>query len=648
VNSTVANLNNPGLAGKIASNPQSSTETDGHFATESGMISSPHEYPAWGVSLVLHLAILLLLGSLTHVTLSQRETIISSVFDDVNEETYKFDTIVVDQIGSQSDINMLSPSLAAAQQTGDNPQKQMRKQFEDELLKIDAPLTNVLPEPAEMEFVTAYDAHGDIVHTGGTEGAIDRLTFEIAGSLRQRKTLVIWLFDTSLSLHKRRNEIADRFANVYRQLGLLDVGAERALQTAVASYGERTNILTKEPVANVDEVAEAIRKIPPDPKGTENVFAAVRTVASKWLTHRTKLRRNVMIIIVTDERGDDYLRVEETVHNLAKFGIRVYCVGNASLFGREKDYVLWEYADGFKEELPVDRGPETVRAERLRLPFWGGTNSRKLQRMSAGYGPYALTRLCMETGGVFFVADESNARFDPAVMRDYRPDYRPIRDYVKDLQNNQTKMALVRAADKTRVEQLRPLQLEFRADNDNILRRQINEAQKPAAEFDDKLQEMLNILAQGEKDRPQVQEPRWRAGYDLAMGRVMAMRARAFGYNRVLAEMKSDPKTFQKKGSNWWNLQPSREITAGSDIRKLAQKAIEYLTRVIDEHPGTPWAMLAKRELEQPLGWAWVEASRFIASVNARPGAKNDAARLRFINDKKKKTNIKKRQRPVL
>ena len=89
----------------------------------------------------------------------------------------------------------------------------------------------------------------------------------------------------------------------------------------------------------------------------------------------------------------------------------------------------------------------------MELPFWGGSrDNKKYERLSSGYGPYALTRLCAETGGVYFVADQSSIRFDPAIMREYHPDYRPIRDYIKDLQNNLAKLALVRACEKTRAD----------------------------------------------------------------------------------------------------------------------------------------------------------------------------------------------------
>jgi hypothetical protein len=42
----------------------------------------------------------------------------------------------------------------------------------------------------------------------------------------------------------------------------------------------------------------------------------------------------------------------------------------------------------------------------------------------------------------------------------------------------------------------------------------------------------------------------------------------------------------------------------------MAQKANVYLRRVIDEHPETPWALIAKKELDSPFGWKWQETKR--------------------------------------
>jgi hypothetical protein len=40
----------------------------------------------------------------------------------------------------------------------------------------------------------------------------------------------------------------------------------------------------------------------------------------------------------------------------------------------------------------------------------------------------------------------------------------------------------------------------------------------------------------------------------------------------------------------------------------MGGQARELLGRVVKEHAGTPWALLAQKELETPLGWEWTEA----------------------------------------
>ena len=358
-----------------------------------------------------------------------------------------------------------------------------------------------------------------------------------------------------------------------------------------------------------------------------------------------------MFIIVTDERGDDYNQLEGTIQKLKRFGIKCYCVGNASLFGREKGYVQWTYEDGSKELLPVDQGPETVAAERVQLAFWGNAG-RGLRNLYAGFGSYALTRLCGETGGIFFIANQGKITFDHEIMRDYAPDYRPIRMYQNNLKINLAKQMLVQAATITATEGIPTPTMVFRAENDNILRIEITEAQKPMAEVDYKFEEILRMLLIGEKDRKKLKSPRWRASYDLALGRTAAMRVRAFGYNSMLAEMKATPKSFKSPKGNQWRLVPSKEINSGPSVRKLAKKADEYLKRVIEDHPGTPWALFAERELSQPFGWAWKESVNPFANKNIKKNTTPEQVRLLLAEEErermKKRKKVKPRPKPVL
>jgi hypothetical protein len=74
----------------------------------------------------------------------------------------------------------------------------------------------------------------------------------------------------------------------------------------------------------------------------------------------------------------------------------------------------------------------------------------------------------------------------------------------------------------------------------------------------------------------------------------------------MLAKAKQGMK-FENPKNDTWDLEPADEISVGSALEKQAKQAKEYLQRVVDQHPGTPWAFFASRELAVPVGWKWVE-----------------------------------------
>lgn len=570
-------------------------------------------------SLFFHLGLLILLGSVTYVATREfTPPVVNSVFDEADPPR-EFETVMhADEVGNHSDRQKETSSAASAELQGDNPNTHREQPLENSF-EPDFRLPEVVDVPSYAELSQHVDLSGEVsAMVGGVEGALDRLVAEIRHSLSQRKTLVIWLFDASGSLDKRRADIAERFESTYAQLGQLKQADDLPLRTVVATFGESYQLLTEKPVDDVTRLVDVVGRIKMDQSGRENVFTAVQKVSQKFHKYRTRLQHNVMLVIVTDERGDDEQLLDETIQFNRRYGIRCFCIGNASTFGRELGYVTWTYPDGSTREFPVQQGPETAQAERLRLGFWTGARGRRNYRdfalnsqISSGYGPYGLTRLCAETGGLYLITEDARGpKFDAAVMRSYRPDYFSRQEYERRLAQNKAKAVLVQAAALTRNDrdgEIRVPQTEFRADEDAILRRQMTEAQKPMAKLTYQLDQLLSLLEAGEQDREKLSEPRWRAGYDLAMGRLLAMKVRSLGYNSVLAEMKSDPKKFANDKSDQWALEPSDEIISGARVRKMADKAKKYLTRVIDEHPQTPWGLLAERELSQPLGWKWVE-----------------------------------------
>src|SRR5690606_13894221 len=155
------------------------------------------------------------------------------------------------------------------------------QRLDEEFVLAVQPPQEQLPEPSRLDLTSAFDVTGTTEHTGGVDGAIDLLTNEIAASLRENETTGLWIFDSSLSLRERRNRIADRFENIYEQLGELGVLADERLLTVVATYSDTWQLLTDEPVADVGPVAEKIREIQDAENGTENVLTAVSGVTNR-------------------------------------------------------------------------------------------------------------------------------------------------------------------------------------------------------------------------------------------------------------------------------------------------------------------------------------------------------------------------------
>ncbi|MBS0203178.1 MAG: VWA domain-containing protein [Planctomycetes bacterium] len=564
---------------------------------------------AFGASLALHVILLAALGMIKFSSqLQVFTTITSEMENDEDPTSYKLDSTTSDQLGSDSDINSFASSQEAAMQISKDPQEQIEQTIAEDLEVPNLP-TEELSQPAKADVLASVATTGATEHPGGVEGAVDRLAWEIANSLREKKTLVVWLFDVSPSLSGRRAVIADRVENVYKQLNALNVNSDKALKSAVAVFGERTNILTKDPIDDTAELVKTVHGIKSEASGNENTFAAVTQVARHFQKYRTEMHRDIMIIIVTDEAGSDAPQFLETaIASTKRYGMRCYCVGDAAPFGRETTEAPFTLESGETVIGVMHRGPETLYPETLRLAYWG-TNDYELQNMSSGYGPYALTRLCAETNGLYLIASEGRGRnFDPQVMRNYAPDYRPIPMIDREFNDNKAKSVLRDVARLLKVENVPLPRLDFPAENDNVLRVAITEAQKSIVEFEYKINQLKLLLEPGEKDRAKIKDARSKAGFDLAMGRVLALQARSYGYNMMLAEMKSSPRKFEKPGSNQWKLEPSSEINSGATTKKLATKAAEYLKRVIDDHPGTPWQQFAEKEYGIPMGWKWRES----------------------------------------
>ena len=203
--------------------------------------------------------------------------------------------------------------------------------------------------------------------------------------------------------------------------------------------------------------------------------------------------------------------------------------------------------------------------------------------------------------------------FDPAVMRRYKPDYVSNRTYRARLKENAARDALVKAAMFTTTGTLESPDLRFEKLNEARFVAEVTRAQQTAAIIEPAVNDLYEILKAGEGERDAEISLRWQAGYDLAMGRAIAAKVRAESYNSMLALIKTKlkfdpPRNANTPQNNTWQLVPADVVETGSQDTKLLAKAKMYLNRVVDEHKGTPWAMLAERELQTPIGWKWSQA----------------------------------------
>jgi hypothetical protein len=606
------------------------------------------EAPAWIISLMVHVVFLFLLAAWTFFLPAdpEQDLVLAPALLQEAPDAYRFSDDLTVEVGAlgQSDV---AQTLAAAPLESELPtvktEVQDLSEFGDELVVADVEPITAGPNVHLDHRIRGISTIGET----GAMGAVDRITHEILLSLEQRPTLVVWLFDQSGSLQSQREAIADRFDRIYEELGIFEAmgGPKLAasattaenpafarhqdtpLLSAVVAFGANMNLLTRQPTADVEVIKQAVRAVENDTSGAENVFQAVYAAADRHRAFHSRDRRNVMIVVFTDEAGDDVANLERAIDLCRRQQMPVYVVGAPAPFGRQDVYFKWVDPDpNFDQSpqwMPVHQGPESLLPERLRLRFAGMENLD--EPIDSGFGPYGLTRLCYETGGLYFAVHPNRTRggritpyntpamttylaefFDPLLMRRYQPDYIPVQEYQKLLTTNRARAALVQAAQVSWTTPMEDVELVFPVPSEAALAAALTLAQREAARVEPKVLQIYEILRQGEADRAKLIEPRWQAGYDLAMGRTLAVKVRTEGYNAMLAKAKQGMK-FENERNDTWVLRPEDSIETGSTLAKQAEAAREYLTRVMDEHANTPWAFLAARELETPLGWTWRE-----------------------------------------
>lgn len=482
-------------------------------------------------------------------------------------------------------------------------------------------------------------AGGGVRAAGGVAEAVDGILGGIRGEVEQGDLLVVWLLDASLSLADDRRQISERIEPFYREIDGRKAATSHLLMSAAVAYGGGVAELVG-PTRFGGKMIDAVLKVPIDQTGLENVMTAVQWCVRKY----RHPRRGLMIVVWTDESGDDVAALESTIEMCRATSTTVSVVGPSAMLGSERG--THRYTDrttGFSFLLPIKRGPDTCLPEKPLLPYWHDSSLPPWSRSGAvvdqstpwfggvyregllsGFGPYALTRLALQTGGRFTLLDRpgTGGPFRFEAMQPYLPDYGSVAEYRDSLKYSRLRQAVSATAMLTYQQTVAPPTLSFVSERDPFYPFGIINFYMTAGEF---RTELRAALAQ-EKARMQLSaelveqalapfgvagleaeyqrepSPRWRAWYDLCRGRLLALSLRHAEYARV-CDMIFAQAGFLGPQTNHLRLHPAASPkTLNSTMAARESEALRLLRRCVERNPETPWAYLAQWELDRPWG----------------------------------------------
>jgi hypothetical protein len=455
--------------------------------------------------------------------------------------------------------------------------------------------------------------------------AMDRITYEILNMLSKGKVLVIWCFDQSESMKDDQQEIRDRIDRVYAELGLADAAAGDALMGAVTSYGGEFKIHTPKPTANVEEVRAAIGEVPIDKSGRELMCGAVQHSISAFHKYATSGRRQLALILVTDESGeeeDNFENLEAAVKEARETRCAVYVLGREAVFGYPYAHMRWiDPQTKIPFWLQINRGPETPLPEQLQIDGF----TRRWDAHPSGFGPYEQVRLARETGGVFFMLPSpevnlvarDDRKYELERMRPYLPDLGSRAEYIKHRDKSKLRSGLWQI-----ILDLNPynpqsskyctVQVTFPIDRQAFAEAAAANVQT-ARGMHEYLLQAEKMLDKVRPLRGREQSYRWQANFDLMYAQVIAYQIRIQEYAAYLPDFVKNPKEIKNPlgtdmGTTHWDIRTRAEVITGEKTKAAVERATTLLKEVAEKHPGTPYAARAQWELGRGFGVELIEA----------------------------------------
>ncbi len=476
---------------------------------------------------------------------------------------------------------------------------------------------SILPAAPNRDLGGGGGIAGDVTFATGEIGeALDQLAREILRNLNDHRITVVWLFDESESMKDDQKAVKSKFDRISLALNE-HVDAERksanALTHTVIGFGKDLHFMLEKPTADVSKIGQAIDHLRVDTSGTENVLQAIGAVVKHYGSLITKNRR-LLIVLVTDESGDDGSNIEEARQIAVSQKVPIYVIGRQSLFGYSAAHL--QYIDPVTKDVywpTIRRGPETADVELLQ---WDGLHDRWDEQPS-GFAPYELARLAKDTGGIYFLLPseefmrvrQREKAYSMTTLKEYVPDYESRSAYNERRTKSPFRRELYQIIQETRPDGKNPM-FQVRRHYPIDLEKMIVAANEEGPKSNLRVQALVAIekrLRALQKMRDREPEKRWQADYDLMLAQIVAYQIKSFEYGACLAEMVKTrplPKTMPTKDLIVeWVLDHSKDRKASPEkTQKQYVEAERLLKLVIERHPKTPWADLAQDELNRGFG----------------------------------------------
>jgi von Willebrand factor type A domain len=464
---------------------------------------------------------------------------------------------------------------------------------------------------------------GDVTYETADVGvALDQVAREILRHLQSHKVTVVWLFDESGSMKDDQRAIRDKFDRVTTELKLNldnDQKSKGALNHAIVGFGSKLDIETPKPTTDIDVIRRKIDNLKVDETGIENTMHAIYGVIQAFGNVISKDRR-LLIILVTDESGDDGADVEEARQAAVSRGVPLYVIGRQSLFGYSAARLL--YIDPVTKDhyWPIiRRGPETGGIECLQ---YDGLHDRWDEQPS-GFAPYELARIAKETGGIYFLlpSEESmrvskrEKAYSIQTLKEYVPDYESRIKYIEHRNNSELRRTLFELIQLTgNTDPSKGLIFSHRRHfpiDPALLAPAIIEERPKALIRLNALLDVEKKLRSIKKYRDREPDKRWQAHFDLMLAETVTYQVKAYEYRACLDEMlvllnknKLAPKTMPNANLVVeWVIDHSKDRKSPKqETEKKYAEAEQLLKEVIAKHPKTPWADLAQDELNRGFG----------------------------------------------